>query len=376
MTENLNFQKLQAEDEIEKVIFESNSCFAMDDNDRETMQFDFINNAFEYHYNNCDKYRKYCDTVNVNPKDIQTPKDYIKVPLIHSTLFKLTEVISGNKDDIVKVCQSSGTKGTVSKVFRDVPTVKRFFASILVGLKQILKITDAFCINLGPSPEEAGDLWIAYAIGLLHQIYETENMVVNGEYHLEKVVDLINSQKDKHNEIIIVGAPVMVLALIDYINKNNIVINGCEKLHFVTAGGWKRYTGQSISKLEFIDRIQKTFSGVLSENINDVYNMVELNSVFAECENHHKHVVPWTKVLIINPEDMTLMREGEVGLIAYLDPSAKSYPCFVITDDLGKITNENSCECGRKGQILEIVRRVRSVDSRGCALKIDKKYVG
>lgn len=374
MEERRNFQKTDVSVTIDQMIQECGNCFELEDDYREEMQFKYIKEAFDYHYNNCKEYKNYCNVMKVGPADIQNPADYCKIPLIHSTLFKLTDVITCDKSEIARVCQSSGTKGTVSKIYRDQLSIDRFFSSIKIDLTQVLGIEKAYCINLGPSSEEAGDLWIAYAVGLLHNVYPTQNMVVNGEFSPQKVIDLYQSVRDEYPEVIIIGAPILVLTLIEYMEKNNITFENCENIHFITAGGWKRFTGQSIERDAFIERIQGSFKGTLSARVHDVFNMVELNSVFAECQYHKKHVVPWVRVQILNPEDLSLVKDGEPGLISYLDASAKSYPCFILTDDIGRIDTNGVCECGRRGQTVEIIRRVKSVDSRGCALKIDKKY--
>src|SRR5262249_1300905 len=111
--------------------------------------------------------------------------------------------------------------------------------------------------------------------------------------------------------------------------------------------------------------------GVERSRVRDVFNMVELNTVLFECEASRKHVPPWLHVSARRAADMSVAPAGEVGLLCYLDPTATSYPGFVLSDDLGHI-DDAQCPCGRYGETISISRRLTTIEDRGCGLSLDR----
>ena len=370
----LNFKDLKTLSFMDDLIYQNDDCYHIPFSDIKEIQTNLISESFKYHFQNCISYRNYCETLGVRPEDIKTYDDLSKIPLVPSILFKEHDILSCNMSNIVKACISSGTKGSISKIFRDETTLNRFLGSIQSCLDQIFNLDDVFCIHLGPSTEEAGDLWFSYAISLVDLVYPTENFVVNNTFYPKQAYEKILEVKDKYENIMIIGAPIMFLEFITYLMENNIKLENCESFLFITAGGWKRFSGKEIQKEEFRSMIRECFGNTNDKYYRDVLNMVELNTVLPECEYHVKHLPPWVKVFIIDPATMKPVNDGEHGIIAFLDPSSTSYPCFILSDDVGRIVFTGECKCGRSGQGIEILRRIKSVEARGCALKIDKKY--
>jgi long-chain-fatty-acid---luciferin-component ligase len=99
--------------------------------------------------------------------------------------------------------------------------------------------------------------------------------------------------------------------------------------------------------------------------------MVELNTVLFECDRHRLHIPPWLHVSARDPGTLDALPSGQTGVLAWLDPTAASYPAFLLSDDFG-VVNDSACACGRSGESVAIVRRVRKVEARGCALKLDR----
>jgi long-chain-fatty-acid---luciferin-component ligase len=370
----LIFEELETLDPIDDLIYQCEDFFKWTFDQLQAVQQQQIIEAFKYHYNDCTSYYNYCKLFAITPQDIQTYDDLIKIPLIPSTMFKLREITSCSQEEIVKVCTSSGTMGSLSKIYRNETTLNRFIGSIRNSVEQLLDLDDAFCFNLGPSAEEAGDLWFSYAINIVDLIFPSKHFVENNIFHPELVYQQIMKQYDLYENLILIGAPIMFLELISYMENNNLAIEDSNKIFFITAGGWKRFSGKAISRPIFEEKIEKVFQGAQIKHFRDVLNMVELNTVLMECEYQIKHIVPWVKVLILDPKTLHPVANHEVGLIAYLDPSTTSYPCFILTDDFGRIVHEDYCACGRTGQGIEIIRRVKSIESRGCSLKLDRNY--
>lgn len=368
------FECLGELDELDDLIYQNNEYFNYDLEHIKTLQYQLISKSFAYHLKNNDDYFKYAKRIGVGLEDIKSFDDLYKIPLIPSTMFKLTKVSTAKEADIVKVCTSSGTKGSLSRVYRDESTLQRFLGGMQSIIDNMLELDDVFCINLGPNTGEAGDLWFSYVLSLIDMVFPTESFVVDGSFYPDKVFSSVIENKNYYENIVIIGAPIMFVELIDYAKKNGISIEHCENIYCITAGGWKRMQGKAIKQNELYEMLAERFKGLPLECFRDILNMVELNSIFCECEYRIKHVPLWVKVFVLDPFELKPVKDGETGVIAFLDSSASSYPGFVLTDDLGRIVLNGKCKCRRCGTGLEIIRRIENKESRGCALKIDKKY--
>lgn len=330
-----------------------------------------MKNVFEFHYNNCELYRKYCIKNECKPSDINSIEDLCKIPQIPTAVFKQFDVLS-KKIEECTCCLSSGTKGFTSKIYRDEETINKFLDLIDDSIKKLYGCTKDNCIvlNLGPDVEEAYDIWMGLATSLVRTRYNEYFFTHSMKIDVEKFINFFNDEeKIRDKKIIIFGAPTLFLRVFDYIEQNQIDFSIKQEAIVITAGGWKNAKGETLSKEEFYKKFE-TNLGISSDYIYDAYNQVEMNTPIFECRNHKKHIPENLKVIIRDPVTLEPLPYGKEGVITFLDSSAKSFPCFVITDDIGYLTEK--CECGLDGPIFNYKRRVLTVETKGCALKMDQ----
>jgi long-chain-fatty-acid---luciferin-component ligase len=372
--EALDFKPLGAVGPVDRLIYHSDDPFRMERDAIETLQTELIGGAFRLHHDANEDYARYCRRLGVGPSDVSEWPDLARIPLLTSTQFKLREVLSCAPADVVKVCISSSTQGSISRVHRDETTLSRFLGSVQASIESLLGLDDCFCLHLGPSTREARDLWIAYAMSVVEMVYPTEHFVTDGIFDAERALDRLEATKDSYDAVLLLGPPIMLLRLVDAMHAAGRRIEGCESVVVVTAGGWKRFSGEAIPRAEFEALVAENLQGIASDSFRDCFNMVELNTLLVECEQHHKHVPPWLRLLALDPETLEPAAEGELGLLACLDPTPTSYPGFLLADDFARVREIHRCGCGRVSQTFEPVRRVSRVEARGCALKIDRSY--
>jgi long-chain-fatty-acid---luciferin-component ligase len=169
----------------------------------------------------------------------------------------------------------------------------------------------------------------------------------------------------------VVGPPFLVNRLLRFLELEEIEVELDPDSMVITLGGWKRHTGESISREDFDAKIQRSL-GIPPARVRDMYGLIESNMLAVECEHHNKHVPPWCYISIREVTDPTVeVAAGHTGLISILDATNTSYPGFVLSDDVGEISDA-VCACGRTGQTVSFRRRRQGAELGCCAVSIEK----
>lgn len=330
-----------------------------------------IKNSFEHHLANNKQYKDY--VLSVNAGVIDNKKFEIeKIPLIPSSLFKKTNINMSSEKNIIKYCTSSGTLGTKSIVPRDEGTLANFLSSISATFPIFLGLEregNHKVFILGPSTEEAGDLWFSYVLSCMSLNYHTEFMEKNNNFDLNKTMNAICDAIDKSYEILIIAPPFRIVELADLICSTKRKIKLGRSSYIISAGGWKNRQQEAIENDEYIRKVRNAFDSETETFIRDSYNMVELNTVFNECEYGEKHVLPWIEVITRHPKTNHALKDDQVGILSFYDASALSYPGYILSEDFG-FTYNGKCKCGRTAKRIKVIRRMNNVEARGCALKM------
>lgn len=150
----------------------------------------------------------------------------------------------------------------------------------------------------------------------------------------------------------------MIGRLLQHLEANDIRLSLDPDSLVVTLGGWTRFNRERISRGPFDHKLQ-TYLGIPGERIRDMYGLVESNLLAIECEHHRKHVPPWCHVIVRDIHDRSCeVAPEQVGVIGILDTLSRSYPGFLLTEDVGRVDAEEECPCGRTGQTVSFVRRL------------------
>jgi hypothetical protein len=138
---------------------------------------------------------------------------------------------------------------------------------------------------------------------------------------------------------------------------NSVLIHG---------GGWKKLTSEAVGNVTFKAQL-KSVCGL--NRIHDYYGMVEqTGTIHMECESGHLHTSEYSDIIVRDPKDFSVSKNGEEGIIQLLSLLPISYPGqSILTEDLGTILGEDDCDCGRKGKYFKINGRLKNAELRGCS---------
>lgn len=371
----MNVSVFTSLDVVDDVVYQREDVYELAGRELAALHLELFRAAIGHHWQACLPYRRYASAEGWSPERLDAPGSIDTIPLLPATVFKRRDVLSCDPSAVAKVCTSSGTQGSISRVFRDGTTLERFLGSIDQGIGLALPNRDAQrrLFVLGPDTAEAADLWFSYVLSIVDLIHPTEFFIESGVLLTDAFIDAIRDEDVTRP--VVIGPPVLVrdvaAQLLDRGVKPALGSRGGQ---VITAGGWKRSSNEALPRGQFEELVIEAFGldGGVPTPVRDCYNAVELNTVLFECEYRGKHVPAWLHVSARDAASMRPLADGETGVLAFCDSLPTSYPGFVLTDDLGSVSAEGACRCGRASRVVSIARRVESVEGRGCALKMDK----
>ena len=321
------------------------------------------------HKENCEEYSRILDSISF---DLEKVDNYENLPFLPVRLFKELELRSVPKEEVVKTMTSSGTSGqAVSKIYLDRTTSSN-------QQKTMVKIVSDYTgsgrmpmiILDCPSVVKNRLMFSARGAGILgfsifgaKKIYALDDDM---NLNVEALKELL--EKYKGQKILWFGFTFMVwkhfykemVRLKDEVSfdlSNGILIHG---------GGWKKLVNEAVSPEEFHRRL-KDICGL--DSIHDYYGMVEQTGcIYMQCECGHLHASIFSDVIIRKPEDFSICKKGERGIIQVVSAIPESYPGHsLLTEDEGEILGEDDCPCGRKGKYFKIYGRLKNAEIRGCS---------
>lgn len=328
--------------------------------------------AFAYHHAGNAFYRAQCE--NVSPADIVGYADLHKIPLLPVGMFKQAGahvLLTANLGDIETEIRSTGTSGVPSVARRDALTTTRASVGILGGYRDFFGISKGAGMFLCPSTAEVPEMGMVKVFNLMTAMLDDHRYLVR-EYSFDpdEALSYLRGWEGRMTRHII-GPPFIIARFMRFLELESIPLTLDPESMIIMLGGWKQYTGRSISRTEFDQKAQQ-FLGIEPARIRDMYGMIESDMLAIECEHHRKHVPPWCYVSIRDITDPVIELEpGKTGGIAILDALNTSYPGFLLSDDVGEV-DETDCPCGRTGQTVRFRRRRHGAELGCCAVSIEK----
>jgi phenylacetate-coenzyme A ligase PaaK-like adenylate-forming protein len=292
------------------------------------------------------------------------------IPYLPVQLFKMLELYSVPKSEIIKTLMSSGTTSQlVSQIFIDRDTSllqskaliaivtnyigKKRLPMIIVDKKNVIKDRKAF------NARGAGIVGFS-SFGRDHFYLLEDDMSIDWGG--------LKSFLDKHqgNKILFFGFTFMIWKYFYKICQEENYSLKLQDSILIHGGGWKKLQEEAVSNNAFKSALYHQF-GI--PNVYNYYGMVEqVGSIFMECEQGHLHTPDFADILIRDTESLETLPIGKKGIIQVFSVLPKSYPGHsLLTEDIGVILGEDDCPCGRNGRYFAVEGRLPKSELRGCS---------
>jgi len=343
--------------------------------EQQTLKTNLISENFRFHYQNNAYYRGLCEEQGVTPSDIRHFDDLIRIPLIRVSQFKQTDtqkLLTLGLDQIEVEMRSTGTSGIPSVTRRDSETVTQGSLALWAMYREFFKFSSGAILFLMPSPEEVPEMGMIKVSNMLAGLVDTNRFIVRkATFDPQEAIALLTQWENDHIRHI-VGPPFLVHKLVQHLKKHDIHLKLDEETRIINLGGWKRFTGEEIPREEY-NRECAEYLGVQPDQIRDMYGLIEGNMVAIECSHHYKHVPPWVHFSVRELDDFRKeVHNGRRGVLAVIDPTCLAYPAYILTEDMVHLDETSSCPCGRNGQRVNFVARVKGSELGCCAINLEK----
>ena len=319
------------------------------------------------HYAQCPQYKKILDVMGFDVAATHALED---IPFIPVRMFKDYELLSVDKGQIVKTMTSSGTTGQrVSKIFLDKVTAAN-------QTKALVKITAHF---IGPkrlpmliidsrSTVKDRALFSARGAGILgfSMLGHDVTYALDEEMRLDDAAVTAFIEKHQGEHMLLFGFTFMIW---EHFYKSleargkKLPLDKGVMLH---GGGWKKLAKVTVDNIAFKRGIEEV-SGI--RRVYNYYGMVEqTGSIYLECDHGRLHCSNFSDIIVRRHTDFAPCPLHDPGLIQLVSLLPSSYPGHsLLSEDVGELTGEDDCPCGRLGKTFAIHGRVKDSEIRGCS---------
>lgn len=302
--------------------------------------------VFHYQYENCLPYRKFCDLLHLDAKQV---KELIDIPFLPIDFFKSHTIIDKQKSGTHTIFTSSGTTG-MERSQHYVADKQLYEESFLRAFQKFYgNSTDYTILALLPSYLEREGSSLIY---MVDRLIKDSNNPSSGFYlhNTEELVTKLMEQEKQAKKTLLIGVSYALLDLIETFN-----LPALQHTIIMETGGMKGKRKELV-KQELHQILSQGF-GV--PHIHSEYGMTELLSQAYSKADGLFHCPPWMRILTRDTEDPLSYVEYKTGGINVIDLANLHSCSFIATQDLGKLHREGG---------FEIIGRFDNSDIRGCNL--------
>lgn len=346
--------------------------YSLKSNEKEDIFLKSVMQSLQYHYTNCEDYKKYCMNKKFDPYG---QYDLESIPFLPVSIFKKLNLLSVPENEIVRTVRSSSTTGNLPSVIHlDKTTIRRQMLALNSIMQDFLggdKLDFLIIDNRKTIDTDHHNLSSrGSAIRGMLIFAKKFNCVLNDKLELD--YDLLKNAVDNMdtNNSCIFGFTWLIHQMISKHEDDKKIKQLLDKLQNPTIlhiGGWKKLKDISIDKKQFNEKVSNFFH-TLQNHVIDFYGMTEqLGTVYPDCQEGYKHVPLYSEILIRDIHEQKVLPIGKSGFIQLISPLPRSYPGIsLLTDDIGEIIGKDDCSCGRKGKYFVFKNRSEVADPKGC----------
>jgi len=338
------------------------------DEDFQTLALELFRYQFQYNL----PYKKFCQAQQKTPL---TVRDWRDIPPISIQGFKALTLSCEPIEDCEAVFMTSGTTNPEKRGRHYHPTLKVWDRSMKGPFKDFVLPDRERITTLVISPTEDQNRFSSLARYLTNAVthFGTERSRTffneNG-LDVEGVVRTLRQSEETGDPVLLMGATFSYVHLLDALKEKDYRFSLPEGSRIFDTGGFK---GQSREvEMEALYQQFEEIFGVKREMCINMYGMTELSSQMYDQTIRTKFsdgpVIfdkkgpAWVRTVVLDPNTLTPVQPGEIGVLAHYDLANWNSCLAVLTEDLG-IEKENG---------FKLLGRIKGSEARGCSIAVDQ----
>ncbi len=318
-------------------------------------------------------YRRYCEKRGMTPEKISS---WEEIPALPTDVFKVAE-LSMFPSQTVRTFMTSGTTRHEErgKVGYDEGGLRLMDATIEEAASSFLfpdRVKTKILI-LAPPPDIAPHMVMAYGMNRLKDYFglpQSHFLVGREGFDVETFVEDLRSSEEEGIPVTLCGGSFGFVNFFDYCRGKGLRFKLPSGSRTLDAGGFKGRS-REVQREEFVEQCGEIL-GIRKEYSVNLLGMTEIGSQFYDSTlrdfqkglhaSGAKINPPWTKTVVVDPDTLEPLPDGETGLLKHVDLANRGHILAIQTDDLGRRTPEG----------FEVFGRSKEGSVRGCSLTIDE----
>ncbi len=329
--------------------------------------------AFELQYNHVTLYRHYCQRRDITPKDISS---WEQIPALPTDVFKdAAFCLLPSETSRTFITSGTSNKKEQGKVSYDEGGLRLMDATIKKAASWMFFPDNikALILVLAPPPEIAPHMVMVYGMNRLIEYFglsASRFLIQKSGFDAKALADTLHRSIDEGVPVAICGGSFGFVNFFDYCTSKGLKFDLPQGSRCLDAGGFKGRS-REVGREEFLDLCEGVL-GVHRDYCVNLLGMTEISSQYYDntlrnrqrgiAAGRAKVIPPWTRVMAVDPDTLTPLPAGEIGLLRHLDLANRGHICSIQTDDLGRILPGG----------FDVYGRARDDGSRGCSLSIDE----
>jgi hypothetical protein len=317
---------------------------------------------FRYQFEHNPPYRQFCLSRDKTPEVVQSWEEIPPLPVM---AFKLAKISCRPTNEAARVFQSSGTTGREKSrhALFDLDLSKEAILSHF-GRHLIPEGRPIRMAILTPSPEEAPDASLSHMMGVVRDVFGTEESryyIQKGRLEAERLAADLSCVREP---IALLGTSFSFVHFLDFVQARGYSFSLPEGSRLMDTGGFKGKS-REIPR-EQLYALYEKYLGLPPENCVNEYGMAEMTSQFYDGVVGRKgprvYIAPsQVRSRLLHPETLLPVPNGEVGLLSHYDLANIDSVTAILTEDLGR-----EVEGG-----FVLLGRASGSAPKGCSITLD-----
>ena len=327
---------------------------------------------FAYQFQANLPYRKFCERRAKTP---DTVRFWLEIPPVPIAAFKELTLACGPVERAVACFMTSGTTNPEKhgkhyhftlKVY-DTSAATFFKANVLPDVPQLRLLI------LGSPPELLLNSSLSHYLGVMSCRFGASgsDFYIGKEgLRVDRLVADLRGAEEEGQPVCLLGASFAFVHFLDVCTQKGLRFRLAAGSRVMDTGGFKGRSREIPQ--DALYSLVAEHLGIPASHCVNMYGMTELSMqcydsplrsrVLGRQEGHIMEAPPWARTVILDPETLAVLPEGERGIICHYDLANCSSAVGILTEDLGVAAPEG----------FRLLGRVRGSESRGCSISVDE----